>query len=156
MKLKGNTCSRDDLLSIPHVGEKTADRLLDIRAMEPLTIDTFCAVVRRSPEEMRDLISFEEPISRHLSDLETPIRICDERNAGYRDVERGNANDSRIDYEPQQSYSPVQGIHPQRMEDRYRYLNSREVPYFNEEQRYLKNREVPYFNEEPYYIHPTS
>ena len=33
------------------------------------------AKVWRSPEEMRYLIRFEEPIARRLSDLETSIRI---------------------------------------------------------------------------------
>ena len=93
------------------------------------------------PEEMRDLISFEEPITRSLSDLETSIRICDKRNAGYRNVERGYAKYSRIDrpmahYEPQRNYSPLQNIHPLGKEDRSRYLNNREVSYFNEEPYY--------------------
>ena len=152
MKLNGHQCSRDHLLSLSHVGEKTADR----RAMEPLTMDEFCAVIRRSPDEMRDLISFEEPLTRRLSDLETSIRICDERIAGYRNIEQDDANYSHIDrpmalYKAQRNYSPDHSIHPQRKEDRSRYLNNREVPYFNKEPRYLNNREVPYFNKEPYY-----
>ena len=85
-----------------------------MRAMEPLTIDIFCAVIRRFPDDMRDLISFEEPIARRLSDLETSIRICDERN-----VKQGDANYSHMaHYEAQRSYSPAQSIHPQRKEDR--------------------------------------
>ena len=86
-------------------------------------MDMFCAVVRSFLDEMRDLISFEQPITRRLSDLETSNRICDERNAGYRNVKQGDANYSCIDrpmahYEAQRSYSPVQSIHPQRKEDR--------------------------------------
>ncbi|GFO31463.1 hypothetical protein PoB_005796800 [Plakobranchus ocellatus] len=87
--MKVNVCSLEDLLRIPGVGEKTAQRIVKLRDDNPFSLQSLCDLVRKDPEDLGELVSFEVlPPShpealRDLSDMQDTIDLCNERNAFF-------------------------------------------------------------------------
>ncbi|GFO25162.1 general secretion pathway protein k-like protein [Plakobranchus ocellatus] len=87
MKVNVNLCSVEDLLLIPGVGEKTAQRIVKLRDDIPFTLQSLCDLVRKDLEDLAELVSFDVSPSSHsearwdLSDMQDIIDLCNERNA---------------------------------------------------------------------------
>ncbi|GFO12376.1 general secretion pathway protein k-like protein, partial [Plakobranchus ocellatus] len=89
MKVNVNVCSLEDLLRIPGVGEKTAQRIVKLRDDNPFSLQSLCDLVRKDPEDLEELVSFEvlppshPEARRDLSDMQDTIDLCNERNASF-------------------------------------------------------------------------
>ncbi|GFN87956.1 hypothetical protein PoB_001446200 [Plakobranchus ocellatus] len=88
MKVNVNTCNVEDLLKIPGVGEKTAEKIINTRGESPFTLHSLCDLLRKDPQEIEKVVTFEEVIiqsdrSHDLSDMKSTMDLCDERNAAF-------------------------------------------------------------------------
>ncbi|GFO33298.1 general secretion pathway protein k-like protein [Plakobranchus ocellatus] len=88
MKVNVNTCNVEDLLKIPGVGEKTAQKIINTRGESPFTLHTLSDLLRKDPQEIVEVVTFEDvqkqPDRSHgLSDLKNRMDLCDERNAAF-------------------------------------------------------------------------
>ncbi|GFO46659.1 hypothetical protein PoB_007316400 [Plakobranchus ocellatus] len=87
MKVNVNTCDVEDLLKIPGVGEKTAQKIIK-RGESPFTLHSLSDFLRKDPQEVEEVVTFEDvqkqPDRSHgLSDLKDSMDLCDERNAAF-------------------------------------------------------------------------
>ncbi|GFO16517.1 Pol polyprotein [Plakobranchus ocellatus] len=88
MKVNVNTGNVEDLLKIPGVGEKTAQKIINTRGESPFTLHSLCDLLRKDPQEIEKVVTFEEVIiqsdrSHDLSDMKSTMDLCDERNAAF-------------------------------------------------------------------------
>ncbi|GFN97884.1 hypothetical protein PoB_002439000 [Plakobranchus ocellatus] len=88
MKVNVNTCNVEDLLKIPGVGEKTAQKIINRRGESPFTLHSLSDLLRKDPQEIEKVVTFEEVIiqsdrSHDLSDMKSTMDLCDERNAAF-------------------------------------------------------------------------
>ncbi|GFO46538.1 hypothetical protein PoB_007304300 [Plakobranchus ocellatus] len=77
-----------DLLKIPGIGEKTAQKIINTRGESPFTLHSLCDLLRKDPQEIEKVVTFEEVIiqsdrSHDLSDMKSTMDLCDERNAAF-------------------------------------------------------------------------
>ncbi|GFO34312.1 hypothetical protein PoB_006081700 [Plakobranchus ocellatus] len=88
MKVNVNACDVEDLLKIPGVGEKTAQKIIRTRGESPFTLHSLCDLLRKDPQEIEKVVTFEEvniqsDRSHELSDMKSTMDLCDERNAAF-------------------------------------------------------------------------
>ncbi|GFO24310.1 hypothetical protein PoB_005081500 [Plakobranchus ocellatus] len=88
MNVNVNTCDEEDLQKIPGVGEKTAQKIIKISGVSPFTLHSLCDLLRRDPQEIEKVVTFEEvqkqPDRSHdLSDIKSTMDLCVERNAEF-------------------------------------------------------------------------
>ncbi|GFO22612.1 general secretion pathway protein k-like protein [Plakobranchus ocellatus] len=88
MKVNVNVCTVENLHRIPGVGEKTAQRIVKLRVDNPFTLQSLCDLVRKDPEDLEELVSFDVSPSCHsqppgTSDMQDTIDLCNERNASF-------------------------------------------------------------------------
>ncbi|GFO33751.1 general secretion pathway protein k-like protein [Plakobranchus ocellatus] len=88
MNVNVNTCNVEDLLKIPGVGEKTAQKIINTRGESPFTLHSLSDLLRKDPQKIVEVVTFEDvqkqPDRSHgLSDLKNRMDLCDERNAAF-------------------------------------------------------------------------
>ncbi|GFN96782.1 hypothetical protein PoB_002328800 [Plakobranchus ocellatus] len=86
MKVNVNLCSMDDLLRTSGVGEKTAQRIVKLWYDNPFSLQSLCDLVRKDPEDLEELVSFDVSPSSHseahrdLSDMQDRILLISAMN----------------------------------------------------------------------------
>ena len=80
-----NFCDKSDLLTIPGVGDRTADKIVAIREKELFSLQTFADLIKKDPDEIGELVSFDDLPSSlpGLTHMSRSIALCDQRNALY-------------------------------------------------------------------------
>ena len=80
-----NFCDKRDLLTIPGVGDRTADKVVAIREKELFSLQTFADLIKKDPDEIGELVSFDVLPSSlpGLTHMSRSIALCDQRNALY-------------------------------------------------------------------------
>ncbi|GFO25189.1 hypothetical protein PoB_005169400 [Plakobranchus ocellatus] len=85
MKVNVEVYSMEDLLHIPAVGEKTAQKIVKLRDDNPFTLQSLCDLVRKDPMDYEELVSFDfspssypkaVPQSYGLSWLRKDLPLC--------------------------------------------------------------------------------
>ena len=85
MRVNVNFCDKSDLLTIPGVGDRTADKIVAIREKELFSLQTFADLIKKDPDEIGELVSFDDLPSSlpGLTHMSRSIALCDQRNALY-------------------------------------------------------------------------
>ncbi|GFN85835.1 hypothetical protein PoB_001234100 [Plakobranchus ocellatus] len=87
MKVNVNTCNVEDLLEIPGLARRPPKKLLKQGVESPFTLHSLCDLLRKDPQEIEKLVTFEVNIqsdrSHDLSDMKSTMDLCDERNAAF-------------------------------------------------------------------------
>ena len=80
-----NFCDKSDLLTIPGLGDRTADKIVAIREKELFSLQTFADLIKKDPDEIGELVSFDDLPSSlpGLTHMSRSIALCDQRNALY-------------------------------------------------------------------------
>ena len=56
-----NFCEQSDLLTIPRVGDRTADKIVAIREKDLFSLQTFADLIKKDPGDSEELVSFDLP-----------------------------------------------------------------------------------------------